>query len=149
MFIPLIQQVVVDGYGWVTRQEFVDAIALGQVTPGPILISATFIGYKVGGIAGAFTATFGIFAPSVVLMVIATRVMHKLKASSLFQRALMGVRPAVIGLIAAAAIVVARTAPLNLISIAIFVLSLFLLLRLKVPVAAVIAGSGLVGWVAY
>jgi len=149
VFIPLIQQVVVEGYGWVTRQEFVDAIALGQITPGPILISATFIGYKVAGVAGAVAATVGIFAPSVVLMVLSTRGMHKMKTSQLFQRALMGVRPAVIGLIAAAAVVVGRSAPLHWVSLVIFVISLILLLRLKVPVAAIILGAGFTGWAIY
>ena len=149
VFIPLIQQIVVDGYGWVTRQEFVDAIALGQITPGPILISATFIGYKVAGVAGAVAATIGIFAPSVLLMVLCTRVLHRMKSSLLFQRALMGVRPAVIGLIAAASVVVARTAPMHWISLAIFMFSLFFLMRLKVPVAVVILGSGFTGWAVY
>ena len=52
VFIPLMQQVVVDGYGWVTRKEFLDGIALGQIMPGPILISSVFIGYKVAGLIG-------------------------------------------------------------------------------------------------
>lgn len=149
VFIPLIQQVVVEGYAWVTRQEFIDAIALGQITPGPILISATFIGYKVAGLAGATAATVGIFAPSVVLMVLATSIMHRLKSSVLFQRALLGVRPAVIGLIAAAAVIVGRSAPVHWISLTLFLISLLLLLRLKAPVAVIIVGAGLTGWVVY
>jgi chromate transporter len=149
VFIPLIQQMVVEGYAWVTQKEFVDAIAMGQITPGPILISATFIGYKVAGIAGAIAATVGIFSPSVVLMVMGTKAMSRLKSSAVFQRALLGIRPAVIGLIAAAAFVVARTAPVNWISLVIFLISLLVLIRFKVPVAMVIVASGMTGWAIY
>ena len=73
VFIPLIQEIVVDGHGWVTTQEFVDAIAMGQITPGPILVSAAFIGLKVAGFAGAVVATVGIYLPPALLMVASTR----------------------------------------------------------------------------
>ena len=69
VFIPLIQRIVVDGYGWVSRQEFVDAIAMGQVTPGPIMITATFVGYRVSGLIGATAATFAVFFPSFLVLV--------------------------------------------------------------------------------
>ncbi len=149
VFIPLIQEVVVDGYDWVTKREFIDAIAMGQITPGPILISAAFIGYKVANVGGALVATIGIFLPSIVVMVLCSRVFSKLQASILFQAALNGIRPAVVGLIAAAAILVARTAPLNWLSLTIFPLALFLLIRYRTPVAAVILPAGVAGWLAY
>ena len=79
VFIPLIQEVVVDSYGWVNHKEFIDAIALGQITPGPILISATFIGYKVAGIIGASIATIGIFAPPALVMLICTNYLDRIK----------------------------------------------------------------------
>ena len=70
VFIPMIQEIVVDTYGWVTNKEFIDGIAIGQITPGPILISATFIGYKMAGVLGAIAATIGIFLPPALLMLI-------------------------------------------------------------------------------
>jgi len=149
VFIPLIQQIVVDGYAWVSAREFVDAIAMGQVTPGPILISAAFIGYKVAGISGATAATIGIFAPSVVLMVACSTVFSRLQKSVLFQAALQGVRPAIVGLIIAAAVIIARTAPANFTSLAIFLIALLLLMRFRVPVAAVIVPAGAAGWLLY
>ncbi len=69
VIIPAIQEVVVHGLNWLTAQEFADAIAMGQITPGPIFISATFIGYKVAGFAGAVAATLAIFFPPGLLMI--------------------------------------------------------------------------------
>ena len=82
VFIPLIQQIVVDDYGWVSRQEFIDAIALGQVTPGPILISAAFIGYKVSGLLGAAAATVGIFTPPAVVMIVSSHFLDRIRQSA-------------------------------------------------------------------
>ncbi|WP_319420397.1 chromate transporter [Pleurocapsa sp. FMAR1] len=69
VFIPMIQEVVVNNYHWVTQSQFSNAIVMGQITPGPILISAAFIGYVVKGIVGAAIATVAIFAPPALLMV--------------------------------------------------------------------------------
>jgi chromate transporter len=149
VFIPLIQQIVVDGYGWVTRQEFVDAIALGQVTPGPILISAAFIGYKVAGLAGAAVATIGIFTPPALVMLLATRFLDRIKRSGGIRAALRGIRPAVIGMIAAAGMTVGRTAPLTWVSVLIFGASLAALLRYKVETAWIIPAAGAAGLLLY
>jgi chromate transporter len=149
VFIPMMQSVVVDGYGWVTRQEFIDAIGLGQVTPGPILISAAFIGYKVGGITGATAATIGIFTPPAVVMVFATRLLDRIKTSKAIKASLRGIRPAVIGMIAAAAITVGQSAPLNWISLLIFGGALAALLRFKLETAWIIPAAGLTGLLLY
>lgn len=66
--VPLIQHEVVEQWGWLTTREFVDAVALGQITPGPIVITATFVGYRVGGPAGAVTATVAVFLPSFLVL---------------------------------------------------------------------------------
>ena len=67
--IPLIQQEVVTRLGWLTTREFIDGIALGQVTPGPIIITATFVGYKIAGVAGAALSTLAVFFPSFLVLV--------------------------------------------------------------------------------
>lgn len=149
VFIPLIQEVVVAEQGWVTRQEFVDAIAIGQVTPGPILISAAFIGYKVLGLFGAVVATIGIYLPPALLMLAGTRFFDFLKASPSITAALMGIRAAVIGMLAAAAVVIAATAPLHWLSLAIFVAALIALLRFRADVVWVIPPAGIVGFILY
>lgn len=73
VIIPTMQKVIVDGMKWLTNKEFVDAIAMGQITPGPIFISATFIGYKLSGFWGALNATLSIFLPTAILTIICTR----------------------------------------------------------------------------
>ncbi len=67
--IPLIQQEVVERLGWLTTREFIDGIALGQVTPGPIIITATFVGYRIAGMMGAFASTLAVFFPSFLVLV--------------------------------------------------------------------------------
>ena len=149
VFIPLIQRVVVDNYSWVTRQEFIDAIALGQVTPGPILISAAFIGYKVAGLAGATVATISIFTPPALLMLLCTRFLDRIKRSGGINAGLRGIRPAVIGMIAAAGVTVARTAPFTWITVFIFGAALIALFRFKVETAWIIPAAGIAGLLLY
>ncbi|MCR4302446.1 MAG: chromate efflux transporter [Sulfuricaulis sp.] len=149
VFIPLIQEIVVTNQQWVTSQEFIDGIALGQITPGPILVSAAFIGLKVAGFAGALVATVAIFAPPALLMVAASGVFDRLQRSGAIQAALRGVRPAVIGMIFAAAVVVGRSAVPVWYSIAIFALATYALLRFRVEAVWVIPAAGFAGWWLY
>lgn len=149
VFIPLIQDIVVQNYKWVSQQEFVDAIAMGQITPGPILISATFIGYKVAGITGAIGASVGIFTPPAVLMLICTHYLTKLQSSPTLQAILKGVRCAVIGMIASAAYAISMIVDINFTTIIIFILSLFSLIKLKLDVIWIIPTAGLVTFLTY
>ena len=149
VFIPLIQEVVVDGFGWVTDKEFIDGIALGQVTPGPILISAAFIGYKMAGLLGATAATIGIFTPPALVMVACARYLEKIKRSVMLKAAMQGIRSSVIGMISAAAYVVATTAQFNWISVLIFTTALAALLKLKLEVVWIVPGAGVVGLLLY
>ena len=100
VFIPMIQEVVVENFNWVTEQEFLDCIALGQITPGPIVISVTFIGYKVAGWLGAIVSTLAIFAPSAMLMVALSTFMDYFKHSQKVAAIMKGIRAVVIGMIA-------------------------------------------------
>lgn len=149
VFIPMIQEIVVDSYGWVTNKEFIDGIALGQITPGPILISATFIGYKMAGVVGAITATIGIFLPPALLMLFCAHYLDKLKNSATINAALTGIRCGVIGMIAAAALVVMQSAEQSWVSAAIFLAALLCLIKFKVEVAWIIPASGVVGFLLY
>src|SRR4030095_16777816 len=104
VMIPLIESEVVDKHHWLTHQEFADATALGQVTPGPVLITATFIGYRVAGTLGALVATISIFLPSFLMVIAAATSFQRFRSNGLVQSFLRGVTPAVVGLLVAAAI---------------------------------------------
>lgn len=149
VFIPLIQEIVVEGHGWVTQREFIDAVAMGQITPGPILVSAAFVGLKIAGLAGAFAATLGIYLPSAILMLASTRVLDRIKRSAIIQAALRGVRPAVVGMIAAAAVTVGMTAVPHWASVLIFAATLLALLRWRLDVVWLIPSAGLAGLVLF
>ena len=147
--IPLIEQIVVQEQAWLTRQEFIDAIALGQITPGPILISAAFIGYKVMGLVGAAIAAVAIFLPPALLMLVSAHFLTRMRESMVVQAVLRGIRPAVIGMIAAAAWSIGTTAVPNWPSVVIFLAAVIALLRLRVDVAWIIPSAGLTGLLLY
>ncbi len=113
VFIPAIQETVVQNLHWLSVREFTDGIAIGQITPGPILISATFIGYKVAGFWGALIATIAIFLPSGVLMIAGAHFLDKFKRSNLVTSIFMGLRPAVIGMIFAASFTIGHSIEIN------------------------------------
>lgn len=149
VFIPLIQHTVVETNGWLTRQEFVDAIAMGQITPGPILISAAFIGYKMAGLLGALVATVGIYLPPAVLMILGSHALNRIKQSALIKAVLRGIRPAVIGMIIAAVVAVGMTSQHHWASLLIFTAALLAQLRFKLDVVWVIPTAGLMGLLLY
>ncbi len=107
--IPAIEHEVVATRGWLTEGVFNDAIVLGQITPGPVAIASTFIGYRVAGLGGAALATLGMFAPPFVLSVLAGRSIAAFRANRAVDGALRGVGPAIVGVVAAAAIALGRT----------------------------------------
>ncbi len=145
VFIPLIQHTVVESNGWLTSQEFVDAIAMSQIMPGPIVLSTVFIGYKVAGFLGALVATLGIFLPPGILMIAGTHALNRIKQSALIKAALRGIRPAIIGMIFSAAITVGMSAQHHWVSLLIFAAALLAQLRFKLDVVWVIPGAGLAG----
>lgn len=149
VFIPLIQKIVVDGIHWVTQPEFTSAIAMGQVTPGPILISAAFIGYKVKGFFGALLATAAIFFPPALLMVNCSQVLDRIKGSEGIQAALNGVRPAVVGMIFSASLVIGRGAVFHWGTLLIFMLALVSLLKFRLDVVWIIPAAGALGVLIY
>ena len=104
--LSLIQYEVVDKYHWLTLQEFTDVVAISQMTPGPIGInSATYIGYTAtGSVWGSVIATFAVCLPSLTLMILVARFFMRLQHNRLVEGAMRGMRPAVIGMIAAAAL---------------------------------------------
>ncbi len=145
VFIPAIQQVVVDQLQWLSVKEFTDGIAMGQITPGPILISAAFIGYKIASIPGALVATVAIFLPSGLLMILGSFFLDYLKNSALFKAMFKGVRPAVIGMIFCAAVNIGMSLNLAWQSAGLLLLIFVLNMRFKINATILIPLSGVLG----
>lgn len=110
VIIPLLEFEVVEKLNWLTKTEFLDGVAIGQVSPGPVVLTAAFVGYKVAGVLGAITATVSIFTPSFLFIMLAAPFLQKIRQNSQVKSFLKGVTPAVLGAIAAAAIPLAQTA---------------------------------------
>lgn len=149
VFIPAIQETVVQNLQWLTVKEFTDSIAMGQITPGPILISATFIGYKVAGFWGSIVATVAIFLPSGILMIAGSHFLEKFKNSKSIQAIFMGLRPAVIGLIFAASITIGKSIEMNWQSVLIFLIIFIANFKYKINAALLIPVSGLLGLILF
>ncbi len=98
--IPLIQYEMVDRFHWLSTKEFLDGIALGQVTPGPVLITATFVGYKVSNFLGAFMATLGVFFPSFFILVLLIPYHDRLKGVEKVRMMEQGILGSFIGMLA-------------------------------------------------
>jgi len=145
VFIPMLQELVVSNLGWLTDKEFIDGIAMGQITPGPIMISATFIGYKVAGIPGAVVATIAMFLPPGILIMICSRFIDYFKNSTVLKSVFKGIHPVVIGMIFAACFIIIQSMPHEWLQLIIFVLSFILTFWLKVDLLIVIPIAGLAG----
>jgi chromate transporter len=147
VMIPLIEAEVVDAHHWLTHQEFVDATALGQITPGPVLITATFIGYRVAGTLGALAATISIFFPSFLMTVVAGSSLARFHTNKIVQSFLKGVTPAVVGLLVAAGISIGRAGIHSWVGMLIAIIAGAVLIRFRPNAIWVILGAGLVRFV--
>jgi chromate transporter len=133
--------------GWLTDQQLIDAVAVGQVTPGPLFTAATFIGYILGGTSGALLATLGIFLPSFVFVAISNPLIPKIRNSPWAGSLLDGVNASSLGLMAAVTVQLAFSSLTDLFTAIIAAISLILLLRYKVNTTWLIAGGAVAGFV--
>jgi chromate transporter len=144
VMIPLIEAEVVNSQHWLTHQEFADATALGQITPGPVLITATFIGYRVAGTLGALLATITIFLPSFLMTIAAGSSLRRFRTNGLVQSFLRGVTPAVVGLLVAAALSIGRAGIHTWIGLSIAIAAAIVLIRFRPNAFWVILGAGVI-----
>ncbi len=148
--IALMEHEIIRLHGWMKPADFVNIIAVAEMTPGPIAInSATFIGYQVAGLAGAAVATCGVVFPSLILSIPAARLFLHFYTNSHLQRALQGIQPAVIALIGFAAIVVARSAFLDLPDVLLAVFALLLIFLTDIHPLLLIGLGALLGVLLY
>jgi len=143
VMIPEIENEVVNSHHWLNHQEFADATALGQITPGPVLIMATFVGYRVAGTLGALLSTLCVFLPSFLMTIAAGSSFRRFRSNRQMQAFLRGVAPAVTGLLIAAAWSVARAGIHTIIGATMAVVILVILLRYRPNAFWVLMGAGL------
>jgi chromate transporter len=131
--------------GWLTDQQLIDSIAIGQVTPGPVFTTATFIGYLLGGVPGGVLATIGIFLPAFVFVAISNPFIPRLRKSPWASSLLDGVNVASLGLMAAVTIQLGQAAFVDPLTIGLGVLAAVLLFRFKVNSTWLVLGGAAIG----
>lgn len=131
--------------GWLTNQQIIDAVAVGQFTPGPVFTTATFIGYLLGGWQGALVATVGIFLPSFIFVALVFPLLPRLRRSPWTSAFLDGANAAAIGLMAAVAWQLGTSSIIDVFTAALALVAAVLLIRFRVNSAWLVAGGGLAG----
>ena len=133
--------------GWLTDQQLLDAVAIGQVTPGPLFTTATFIGYLLGGTSGALLATLGIFLPSFIFVAISNPLIPKIRSSNWTGSLLDGVNASALGLMAAVTVQLGMSSLTDFYTVLIGSVSLVLLLRYKVNSTWLMAAGAAAGFI--
>ena len=127
VLVALLRSELVDGLGWLTETQLLDAVAVGQATPGPLFSTATFIGYVIGGPVGMVAATVGVFLPAFLAVGLSVPVLHRLRGSARARAFLDGVNVAAVGLIAVVAVQLAAGAVRDVLALGEAVVALVLL----------------------
>lgn len=146
VLIPLLHRIMVDELHWLTLTEFLDGVALSQLTPGPLAMLATYAGFKGGGVAGALVATVFIFLPGTLLMLFLSSRYERLRSMELVKAALDGILPAVVGLVAAAAWNLGLTSLFTPRDFILLAAGLVILRFTSISPMFVILGAGAVGY---
>ncbi len=144
--IPFLHGGVVDEFHWLDERQFVDAVAVAMITPGPVVITVAFIGFLVAGAAGATTAAIGVFLPCYLFVIIPAPYYRRFAQNQQIKAFVAGVTSAATGAIAGAAIVLGRRAITDIPTVAIFLVTLVLLSKAKrIPEPVIIVASGVAG----
>ncbi|MBD2521455.1 chromate efflux transporter [Nostoc sp. FACHB-133] len=153
LLVAFLQGGLVQEYGWLTQQQLLDAIAIGQFTPGPVLSTATFIGYIIAGIPGAIIATIGIFLPSFVFVAALNPLIPRLRASSWSRAFLDAVNVSAVALmvvttlqLGAATLTLPQAPFVDFLGLAIAIVSAILAIHFRINAAWLVFGSAFIGW---
>ena len=136
---------LVEHWRWLTDQQLLDAVAIGQFTPGPVFTTATFIGYVIAGSPGAVLATVGIFLPAFVFVLITSPFIPKIRSSPWASGFLDGVNVASLGLMAAVTWQLGRAAVIDWVTAVLALISAMLVFRIKINSAWLVIGGGIIG----
>ncbi len=144
--LPLIQEEVVNKRGWVTEEEVLDYYAIGQMTPGIIAVNtATFIGYKRGGLLGAISATLGVVAPSIVIITAIATVFDTLMESSIVDRAFNGIRIVVVALMASGVAGLSKKSLIDNLTKTLFFAAIAIMLIFSPSPITIVVATGIIG----
>lgn len=149
VIVPFLEQGLVQQYGWLDERQFLIAVAVGMISPGPVVITATFVGYLVAGFWGSLVSTVGIFLPSFILVLVAAPLLAKYRDNPNVQGFVKGAYAAAIGTILGACILLGRIAIGDWLTALIGVASLAVLFRWKVSNPILIAATAIVGLIAF
>jgi len=145
--VPFLYTGVVQGHGWLNEQEFIDAVAVAMITPGPVVITVAFIGYLVAGVPGAVVAAIAIFVPVYVLTILPAPWFKRHRDNAQLKAFADGATAAASGAIAGAVVVLAQRAIVDIPTALIAVVSLAVLWRFKVPEPLLVLAAGGIGLV--
>ena len=145
VILAFLQNDLVERLGWLTQQQLIDAVSVGQVTPGPLFTTATFIGYVLEGVPGALVATLAIFLPSFFFVAITHRYIERMRSSPWFSGLLDGVNAAAVGLMGGVTIELAREAIVDARTVVVALVALVLLVATRVNSAWLILAGGAIG----
>jgi chromate transporter len=143
--MPLLQKELVQNHHWLTNKEFIDAIAIGQVTPGPLTVMNAFMGFKVAGLLGAIVAMVASYLPCVFIVTFVTHHYLAYRESRLIKGSFAGIKPAVVGLLGAVLIFLGKTSVVSPLTAAVAGVSFGLIAFTKLDPTFVILGSGVIG----
>ncbi|HLI11747.1 MAG TPA: chromate efflux transporter [Alphaproteobacteria bacterium] len=149
VIVPFLENGIVRETGWLDEQQFLVAVAIGMISPGPVVITATFVGYLVAGFWGALVATIGIFLPSFLLVLVAAPLLRRHRENANVKGFIKGAYAAAIGTILGAAVLLGRVAIGDWLTALIGLASLLVLFRWKVSNPALIAGAAAIGLAAF
>ena len=149
VLVAFLQSELVERLGWLTSAQLLDAIAIGQFTPGPVFTTATFIGYLLAGVPGALVATVGIFLPGFVFVALTNPFIPRLRRSPWLSALLDGVVAASLGLMAAVTFELARRSVVDVPTAAVALAAAVLLIRFRVNSTWLILGGAAVGWLVH
>lgn len=145
VMLPMLQEEFVQNHHWLTSQEFLDAIALGQITPGPLTVMNAFIGFKVSGLAGAILAMISSYLPSVLIVLLIAKFYYAYKSSQLITSSFKGITAAVIGLLVSVVITMGQGAFVDISTVIIAISSFIIIVNSKFDPTFVIIGAGAAG----
>lgn len=143
--LPLLQREFVDKHHWLTNQEFLDAIAVGQLSPGPLTVMNAFIGFKLHGLAGSLLAVISSYLPSLIIVTLAVKYYYAYKESDLIASGFIGIKSAVIGLLASVALSLGTTSLLDVGTLVIALCSFAIITFTRIDPSFIIIGAGLLG----